>query len=322
MPESSHSKTRKLGCHEIMKDVHLFLSSLIVFCSLYTSTVAFATEELSGPLDDRPEWLACASTSECTSVELGCYYWQPINKNFASAIGVSSCLKSIPPGPQPTVSCVDHQCVNNPFTVRYWTRLEQYQKSQLVESRVEACSQVPGGVLNSADLSFWTQQYEAVLDEQIRSHQFPDNQLLTVTVQAVVPCAELVAWEQGQEKWRSIQSKNGSPRRVVVERVEPTYPLGNLYPLLLDYAEVYQQCGQTYSRKGSTFWGDMHADFELDTHGEIDPASLKATYPGVAYMRPFLECASNAFKMLSFLPPENHKPVHIEVLIQVESKSR
>jgi len=306
----------------IMKEV--LLSSFILLCEFFTSTVAFATEEPSGPLDDHPEWLACASASECTSVRLGCNYWQPINKNFSSATtGVgSACLKSIPAGPQPTVSCVDHQCVNDPFTVRYWTRLEPYQKFQLVMSRVEACRQASGGFSNGGDSTSWTRQYEKVLDEQIRNHQFPDNQLLTIAVQTVAPCAELVAWEQGQEKWRSIQSKNDFPRRVVVKKVQPTYSLDNLYPSLVAYAKVYQQCGQTSSMAGYTFSGDMHATFTLDAHGGIDPASLKATYPGVAYMRPFLDCASTAFKKLSFLPPKNHKTVYIEVLIQVQSKSR
>jgi hypothetical protein len=306
-----------------MKEVLFVLSSFMLLYVFFTSTVAFAIEESSGPLDDHPEWLTCASASECTSVKLGCYYWQPINKNyFSDTIGVgSACLKSILAGPQPTVTCVNHQCVNEPFTVRYWARLESYQKFQLVMSRVEDCRQATVGVSISGDSTTWTHQYEKVLDEQIRNHQFPDNQLLVIAVRTVVPCAELVAWEQGQEKWRSIQSKNDFPRRVVVKKVQPTYSLDNLYPSLVAYAEVYQQCGQASSMAGFTFSGDMHATFTLDAHGGIDPASLKATYPGVAYMRQFIDCASTAFNKLSFLPPENHKTVFIEVLIQVQSKS-
>lgn len=295
----------------------------ILLCEFFTSIVAFASDEPSGLLDDHPEWFTCASASECTSVKLGCYYWQPVNKNFSSSaarIG-SSCLNSIPAGPQPTMSCVDHQCVKDPFTVQYWSQLESYQKFDLVMSRVEACRQASGEFLNREDSTSWTQQYEAVLDEQIRNHQFPDKQLLTIAVQTVVPCATLVAWEQGQEKWRSIQSKNDFPRRVVVEKVQPTYPLDNLYPTLVAYAKVYQRCGQTSSVAGDTFSGDMHAIFTLDAYGGVDPASLKATYPGVGYMHPFLDCASTAFKKLSFPLPQNHQTVYIEALIQVQPQS-
>lgn len=308
----------------LMKKGLFFLSSFILLCEFFTAAVALASEDTSRGLEDHPEWLTCASASECTSVKLGCYYWQPINKNFSSSaarIG-SACRQAIPAGPQPTVSCVDHQCGNDPFTVQYWSQLESYQKFQLVISRVEACRQASSGLSNGGDSVSWTQRYEAVLDEQIRNHQFPDNQLLTNAVKTVVSCAELVAWEQGQEKWQSMQSKNGSSRRVVVEKVQPTYSLDNLYPSLVAYAQAYQRCGQAYTRAGVTFWGDMHAAFTLDTQGKIDPASLKATYPGVAYMRPFLDCASTAFKKLSFPSPPNHQTVYIEALIQVQPQSR
>ena len=125
----------------------------------------------SGPLDDHPEWFTCASASECTSVRLGCYYWQPINKNFSSSVGSSSCTKSRPAGPQPTGSCVNHQCVNDPFTVKNWSELEPYQKFELVMSRVEACGQASGGFSNDGYSISRTQRYEAVLDEQIRHLQ-------------------------------------------------------------------------------------------------------------------------------------------------------
>ena len=111
-------------------------------------------------------------------------------------------------------------------------------------------------------------------------------------------------------------------RRVVVEKVQPTYALDNLYPSLAAYAETYQQCGQSYAMAGTTFWGDMHAAFTIDANGEINPGSFKATYPGDAYMRPFLNCASTAFKKLTFPPPKDQAAVSIEVLIQVLSQSR
>ena len=306
-----------------MKKRLFFQYSFLLLCGLCTTNGALATEETSGPLDDHPEWLACDSSSECTSAMLGCYYWQPINKNYSSAAAsvVSACSKSIPAGPQPTVSCVNHQCLNDPFTVRYWTRLEGYQKFQLVMSRVEACRPASGRLSNDEDSVSWTQRYEAVLDEQIRNHQFPESQQLATAIRTIVPCAELVAWEQGQEKWQSIQSKNSAPLHVTISKVQPSYPLDNLYPQLLAYAEVYQRCGQTFTMAGAIFSGDMHATFTLNADGNIDPASLRATYPGVAFMRPFLDCAGAAFKKLSFPAPQNHQPINIEALIRVQSET-
>lgn len=285
---------------------------------------ATASEEASSPLDDHPEWLACNTSAECTSVTLGCYYWQPVNKNYAAAASSagSSCLKSVPAGPQPTASCVDHECVNAPFTVRYWTKLESYQKFQQVMRRVEACHQASGSAARTEELAEWTWQYEAVLDGQIRSNVFMDDQPLSAAIQSVVPCAELIEWEQGQEKWQAIQAKNSPNLRVTVAKVQPAYKLDSLYPPLLAFAEQYRQCGQSYVMPGFTFTGDMQARFMLDAEGRIDPASLNATYPGVAYMRPFLSCAETAFKNLSFPLPPSQKPIAIEALIQALSKEQ
>jgi len=294
---------------------------LILTYGLLIPVVAFSTEEPSGPLDDHPEWLTCASSSECTSVKLGCYYWQPINRKYAASAPASACSKSNLPGPQPTVSCVDHRCENDPFTVREWLQLESYQKYQLVSARVEVCRQAAGLTPRSGDDASWTTRYMAVLDKSIREHQFPDNEVLTTTMKKIVPCEELVAWEQDQEKWQAIQSKDKSARRVVVEQVHPKYPLDDLYPPLISYAKVFQQCGQNSSRRDVTFSGEMNAEFTINPNGTIDPRSVKAGYPGVAYMRPFLDCASTAFKKLAFPKSKDGQPIYVKTLIQIISAS-
>lgn len=301
-----------------MRERNAKFVSYFALYAMFTVSVTFASEEVSRPIDDHPEWLTCEAKSQCTNVKLGCWYWQPINQEFASAAGAGVvCTKSDPAGPQPTVSCVDHRCVNAPYTVREWSQLELYQKMYLVMNRVGVC-----GYSGLSQVTALSQQYVADLDAQIRQLRFPDSELVTTAVKSVVPCAELVAWEQGQEKWRSKQLENGSARRVVVETVKPTYPLDHLYSTLVAYALDYQQCGQRYTMPGVTFWGDMHATFTLDARGNIDPVSFKATYPGVAYEVPFLECASAAFKQLSFAPPDNQLPVTVKALIQVQSAGR
>lgn len=66
------------------------------------------------PADHR-EWLACAKDEDCTSVELGCAYWQPVNKASADAMKDAYppvCAASAPPGPQPPARCKEHACVN------------------------------------------------------------------------------------------------------------------------------------------------------------------------------------------------------------------
>jgi hypothetical protein len=282
-------------------------------------SLGFATDEPSTTLDDHPEWFTCASTSECTSIKRGCYYWQPVNKKYRMRLPSSSCLKSYSAGPQPTASCVHHQCENAPFTVRDWSRLESYQKYQLVSSRVEVCRGAAGLSITSGSIETWTTRYEAELDKSIRERRFPENEVLTAAAMKVVPCDELIAWEREQEQWKIDQSRIGSARRVIIEQVQPLHSLNNFYPKLIEYAKVFEQCGQTSSRTGVTFWGDMRVTFSVKSDGTIDPGSVEATYPAVAYMHPFLDCASTAFKTLTFPKSLEDQPIRVTALIQVQS---
>src|SRR4051812_22317057 len=63
------------------------------------------------------EWLVCAKDSDCTSVEVGCYSWQPVNKIYASEAkrrGSIACKKSMPAGPQTPAMCVENMCMKGP----------------------------------------------------------------------------------------------------------------------------------------------------------------------------------------------------------------
>jgi hypothetical protein len=67
---------------------------------------------------ENKEWLVCEKDADCTSVELGCSYWQPVNKKYVTEMktaGPAACLKSVPVCPQPTPRCADQVCVNNPL---------------------------------------------------------------------------------------------------------------------------------------------------------------------------------------------------------------
>lgn len=64
-------------------------------------------------------WTACQKTSECGVAEIGCYYWQPVNKKFARVMQRDwfqnhGCLSSVSAGPIPNVACVDRVCKEVP----------------------------------------------------------------------------------------------------------------------------------------------------------------------------------------------------------------
>jgi hypothetical protein len=188
-----------------------------------------------------------------------------------------------------------------------------------VNRRVEVCRQAAGLTITSGSNTKWTTRYEAVLDTLIREHRFPENEVLTAAAMEVVPCDELIAWELEQEQWKINQSRIGPAHRVIIEQVQPLHSLNDLYPTLIEYAKVFEQCGETSSRTDVFFRGDMRVDFTVNPGGAIDPGSVKATYPAVAYMRPFLDCASTAFKTLTFPKSIEDQPIRVTALIQVQS---
>jgi|GEM_PF-4120246 len=91
---------------------------------------------------DQKAWIACEMGIDCTSIEIGCWQWKPVNKNYIDEMKAAyppNCDKSFPAGPQPTSSCVNHSCINNPYTGQFWKRLEPRQASKLIDNRIDEC---------------------------------------------------------------------------------------------------------------------------------------------------------------------------------------
>jgi hypothetical protein len=289
----------------------------VVWGGLLLPAAGIAAPHRPDQIEDHPEWLSCSVSSDCISVQLGCYYWQAINKTYSSrATAGVACTKSNPPGPQPTTHCEDHKCVNDPFTVAVWDHLEPYQKFSVVSRRAEACRPGPNPI-PSPDDAAKIYVYETAMDDAIHSNRFPDTALIDDAVKQIVPCKELIAWEKGQRKWQAVQVKENRARRVRVEDVYPVYPLDALYPVLIQYARTFQRCGQNSSRAGVTFAGDLNIQFSIHPGGAVELDSSRTTYPAVAYMRPFIECAESAFRKILFPAPSAGQPIAVKVLIQI-----
>src|SRR3989442_15251897 len=95
-------------------------------------------------LEDEEKWLACETDGECTSVKLGCYYWQSVNKAYAAAMEKrhrTGCKKSRSAGPRPHSSCFNNLCVKF-YTGEDWKRLEDYQKRTPGVGRMDECIRI------------------------------------------------------------------------------------------------------------------------------------------------------------------------------------
>lgn len=114
-------KVHSLGVHR--KRMAIFcLFGIVAFGLIIKPANAALTVE-------QQQWLTCDGDSDCTSVEGGCYYWQPVNKQHAKdmerAIDID-CLASTIPGPQPTSLCKNHVCENGPVSPE---EIEKFKKS-------------------------------------------------------------------------------------------------------------------------------------------------------------------------------------------------
>jgi len=61
------------------------------------------------------EWLACESDTDCTSITMGCSYWQPVNKQYIEQMKSArtmDCISTTKEGPQPASGCVNRVCAN------------------------------------------------------------------------------------------------------------------------------------------------------------------------------------------------------------------
>ena len=300
------------------------MSRMIICLGLLLPTLARAASPLlasdSVNPSDRRAWLACGKDADCTSVELGCYYWQPVSKEFAAEMKAAYppvCAKSVLAGLQPPARCVERLCANGPFTVRFWKLLDSGAQHRFVGQRMRACLQATTHTMNDDDFASWEALYFERVDRSIRGGRVDHDEPLERAAAAAIPCEKIVAWQRAQEQWDDVQARDLPTVRVRVESVAHDYPLDDLYPPLIGYRKEFQRCGRMTTREGATFWGDMRARFTIDPDGAVDPGSFDATYPATAYMRQFIDCASSAFRALTFPRPKDRRPVVTRVLIHL-----
>jgi hypothetical protein len=314
-------EARKHGGNVLMPKI----KPLIIFCVVgFATALAPAASAVSLEPPVPQGWLACEKDLDCTAVEVGCQFWQPVNKRFATSIQrrySTGCKKSTPSGPQPPTNCAQHQCVNGPYTVHYWKVLgdQDYSSIQhrLISERIESCLQAANLEMTAKDRSSWAELYFQRTYQVILEKRLPDETFLDLVMVSVIPCEELVNWQRAQSKWERAQLNVPAAPRVRVDHVRKDYSFDDVYPPLIRYARDFQRCGQISTRDGYEFWGDMLAEFSMRPDGTVDPDSLNATYPATAHMRQFVDCASEAFKKLTFPAPADHRPVSVSVLIQV-----
>ena len=150
----------------------------------------------AAPSDEIP-WLACEKDADCTSVELGCYYWQPVNAKYAEDMKkyMSACAKSVEAGPQPSSRCADHLCVDDPYTVKYWKQLDVPLKNGPVDKRILACLDAAKIWVNRIGYDYVTlrEPFLQKLDELIAAGTFDANQPLEQVVEFALPCDEVDA---------------------------------------------------------------------------------------------------------------------------------
>jgi len=272
---------------------------------------------------DHKEWLACEKDDDCTSVKVGCYYWQPVAKKFATAMKrehFTACRKSVPAGPQPPSGCVNHVCVNK-FTVGYWKLLGEGPdyygfQNQWIRRRLDSCLRAASVGLDGDGYASLLGLYSQKVAEFIREKRPAEDERLEQVLEAVIPCEGPVTLGRTQEKWLKIQEEDSSSIRARVVHAPIEYPLDDLYPPLLQYKMVLKECSAAQKTRPSP-WGDMRVKFAIEPSGKIDPNSFEGTVMAAAHMREFADCLSTPFKQLVFPPPQDGLRVHVDVLYQV-----
>ena len=94
-----------------------FIPILCLFGFLLGSVPSIAQVNSALPADQQ-QWLTCDEDKDCTPVDLGCWYWQPVSKKHAVDMEnahIAVCTASIDPGPQPPSICAKHVCENGPL---------------------------------------------------------------------------------------------------------------------------------------------------------------------------------------------------------------
>lgn len=144
-------------------------------------------------------WLACEENADCTSIILGCSYWQPVNKKYISEMRAASylgaCSASFPPGPQPTSSCVNRKCGNDPdhpYAGKDWGRLGIFQRQQLISERLYLCTETAGIKIQGPAYPGFRDPYLRKVDNFIRHNPSTANKPLDQIIASQIFCKEVV----------------------------------------------------------------------------------------------------------------------------------
>jgi len=144
---------------------------------------------------DHKDWMACAKDDDCTSVELGCYYWQPVNRKHAAEMktqGPPACSASVPSGPQPLVHCL-HQVCENDYRGRDW----HYHGDELVDQRIDSCLEAAGLTINwraeRAQYDGLHSTYMQRITKVIRENPSAADKRLEYIIASEMPCEAVTA---------------------------------------------------------------------------------------------------------------------------------
>ena len=213
--------------------------------------------------------------------------------------------------------------MNDIHSVGYWKLLEADRfdsgiQMQLVSQRIEAC--LPGAYskLSMDDYFVWRDRSIQNINQFIRDRKYSNSQPLDPIIDSSLACDDKIILERAQEKWQNVQAKDQI--KVRVERIPTGYSLDDLYPPLVQYRSVLDQCLTAQDSHtpygGSRPWGDIHLTFTIEASGKMDPSSYDGTFMAAAHNREFLDCLSTPFKQLVFPPPKDRLSVRVNVLYQ------
>ena len=174
---------------------------------LLVSTILILTRvDVEAAPSDENAWLSCVKKENCSSVELGCWYWQPVNKNHAEDMRAKYapvCSKSINPGPQPSSSCQNGFCVNNPYPVQYWKQLDIPGKNGPIDKRIGECLRDANfrkdwGV--GMEYVEFRQPYLDKVDDLINNGTFENDQSLENVIESTISCEDVIAGVKSLKK--------------------------------------------------------------------------------------------------------------------------
>ena len=169
-------------------------STLALFLIVYS----YATYSHAAPADETA-WISCTKDADCTSVKLGCWYWQPVNKSHAEDMRkkyVLGCLKSTNIGPQPTPRCDQGVCINSPYTVGYWIDLDMVGKNKVVDTRISACiKQGHAETEKPSGLSYvdFRQPFLDKANAMLNPGKFPKDTTIAKAMASIVPCKDVLS---------------------------------------------------------------------------------------------------------------------------------